>query len=139
MPSYKAPMETDTRTPLRAARPWLRALEVLAWGVFFACALAFLGVRYWLLPNIERYREDIVAAVSRSVGLKVSAGGIEAGWHGLRPQLLFADVRVFDRDGREAGRYGQGRSGPPRQAECYAGAVGGPIPFLAPLALPATG
>lgn len=95
-------METDTRTPLRAARPWLRALEVLAWGAFFACALAFLGVRYWLLPNIERYREDIVAAVSRSVGLKVSVGRIEAGWHGLRPQLLFADVRVFDGDGREA-------------------------------------
>lgn len=102
MPGYKPPMETDTRTPLRAARPWLRALEVLAWGVFFACALAFLGVRYWLLPNIERYREDIVAAVSRSVGLKVSVGRIEAGWHGLRPQLLFADVRVFDKDGREA-------------------------------------
>ena len=102
MPDYKAPMQSETRTRLSVARPWLRVLEVLAWGLFFACALAFLGVRYWLLPNIERYREDIVAAMSRSVGLKVSAGRIEAGWYGLRPQLLFVEVRVFDRDGREA-------------------------------------
>ncbi|TAK49330.1 MAG: TIGR02099 family protein [Betaproteobacteria bacterium] len=98
----KAPMQTEPRTVPSAARPWLRVLEALAWGAFFACALAFLGARYWLLPNIERYREDIVDAVSRSVGLKVSAGRIEAAWHGLRPQLLFTDVRLFDRDGREA-------------------------------------
>lgn len=95
-------MQTETRTWLSAARPWLRALEALAWGAFIACALIFLGVRYWLLPNIERYREDIVAAMSRAVGLKVSVGAIEAGWSGLRPQLLFAQVRVYDRDGREA-------------------------------------
>lgn len=102
MSRYKAPMHTETRTWLSAARPWLRVLEVLAWGAFFACALAFLGVRYWLLPNIERYREDIVAAVSRSVGLKVSVGNVDASWHGLRPRLLFTEVRVFDRDGRAA-------------------------------------
>lgn len=102
MCDQKTPMQTEPRSWLSAARPWLRVPEALAWGAFFACALAFLGVRYWLLPDIERYREDIVAAVSRSVGLKVSAGRIEAGWHGLRPQLSFADVRVFDRDGREA-------------------------------------
>ena len=95
-------MQTETRTWLSAARPWLRALEVLAWGAFLAVALLFLGARYWLLPNIERYREDIVAAMSRAVGLKVTVGAMEAGWSGLRPQLLFAQVRVYDRDGREA-------------------------------------
>jgi uncharacterized protein (TIGR02099 family) len=95
-------MQTETRTWLNKARPWLRALELLAWTAFFGFAVLFLAMRYWLLPNVERYREDIVAAVSRAVGLKVTVGRIEAGWEGLRPQLTFSDVRVYDRDGREA-------------------------------------
>lgn len=95
-------MQTETRTGPVRARSWWRALEFLAWAAFFAGALGLLFARYWLLPNIERYREDIVAAASRSLGLRISVGSIEAGWSGLRPQLDFADVRVFDRDGREA-------------------------------------
>ncbi|OFW37408.1 MAG: TIGR02099 family protein [Acidobacteria bacterium RIFCSPLOWO2_12_FULL_67_14b] len=95
-------MQTKNRILLNKARPWLRALEVLAWAGFFAFAALFLAMRYWLLPNVERYREDIVAAISRSVGLKVTIGRIEADWEGLRPELVLSEVRVFDRDGREA-------------------------------------
>ena len=47
----------------------LRALEVLAWFAFFAFAALVLALRYWVLPDIERYRPDIVAAISRAVGL----------------------------------------------------------------------
>ena len=46
--------------------PWLgllRAIEVLAWAAFFAFAVIFLALRYWLLPNVEHYRGDIVAAI----------------------------------------------------------------------------
>jgi uncharacterized protein (TIGR02099 family) len=82
-------------------RLW-RATEVLAWTVFFAFAALVLALRFWLLPNIERYRGDIVAAVSRSVGLPVKIGGIEAGWQGLRPQISLTDVRILDAEGREA-------------------------------------
>ena len=42
----------------------LRALEVLAWVSFFAFAAIFLSLRYWILPDVERYRGDIVAAIS---------------------------------------------------------------------------
>ncbi len=80
----------------------LRALEVLAWTAFFAFAALFLALRFWVLPNIERYRGDIVAAVSRSVGLEVTVEGIEADWLGLRPRIVLSGVRVYDRDGREA-------------------------------------
>jgi uncharacterized protein (TIGR02099 family) len=87
-------------------RPWarniLRALEVLAWGAFFLFACAFLALRYWLLPNIESYREDLVAAISRSVGVPVRIGAIATDWQGLRPRISISDVRVLDRDGREA-------------------------------------
>jgi uncharacterized protein YhdP len=49
----------------------LRATEILAWAAFFAFAALVLALRYWVLPDIERYREDIVAAMSRGIGLPV--------------------------------------------------------------------
>ena len=51
-----------------------RAIEVLAWAVFFALAAIVLAVRFWLLPDIERYRAEIVAAVSAAVGQPVRNG-----------------------------------------------------------------
>ena len=80
----------------------LRAVEVLAWAGFFAFALLVLAVRFWVLPDIERYREPIVAAMSRGIGLPVRVGAIRAGWLGLRPQIGLSDVRIYDAQGREA-------------------------------------
>ena len=51
-----------------------RALELLAWGAFFLFAALVLALRFWLLPDIERYREHIVGAMSRSLGLPVRVG-----------------------------------------------------------------
>jgi len=80
----------------------LRALEVLAWVVFFALASGFLAARYWLLPKVEQNRDAIVAQISRLVGLPVRIGALTADWQGLRPRLSLSDVRVYDREGREA-------------------------------------
>jgi len=79
-----------------------RTLEVLAWAAFFAFAAMVLALRYWLLPDIERYRGEIVARVTQTVGQPVKIGGIQAGWQGLRPQISLSDVRIYDADGREA-------------------------------------
>lgn len=80
----------------------LRAIEVLAWGGFFALAALVLALRFWVLPDLERYREDIVAAASRGLGLPVRVGAIRAGWLGLRPHIGLSDVRIYDAQGREA-------------------------------------
>jgi uncharacterized protein (TIGR02099 family) len=90
-------MQTETRLPL-----WLRVLEWLAWFALFVVAAFVLALRYWLLPHIEDYREEIVAALSRSIGLPVKIGTIEAEWQGLRPRLDFTNVRIYDHAGREA-------------------------------------
>src|SRR5882672_7972251 len=82
-------------------RLW-RTLEVLAWAVFFAFAAAVLVLRYGLLPQIERYRPEIVARVAATVGQPVRIGRIEAEWAGLRPQINLSDVRIYDAEGREA-------------------------------------
>ena len=48
----------------------------------FVAAAIVLAVRFWLLPDIERYRGEIVGAVSAAVGQPVRIGGIQAGWFG---------------------------------------------------------
>jgi uncharacterized protein (TIGR02099 family) len=82
---------------------WLwRAAEFLAWSAFFLLAALVLAVRFWILPDIQRYRADIVAAVTRTVGLPVKIGAIDAAWLGFRPQINLSDVRIYDKEGREA-------------------------------------
>ena len=80
----------------------LRGIEVLAWTAFFVLVALVLAVRFWVLPDIERYREDIVAAMSRGLGLPVRVGAIQARWFGLRPHIALSDVRIYDAQGREA-------------------------------------
>ena len=92
-------MRTSFKIPLRRL---LRAIEILAWAGFFAFALIFLSLRYWVLPNVEQYRGDIVAAISRAIGLQVKIGALATDWQGLRPRLSISDVRIYDSDGREA-------------------------------------
>jgi uncharacterized protein (TIGR02099 family) len=82
-------------------RLW-RTLEGLAWGTFFVLAALVLGLRYGVLPQVERLRPQIVERVSAVVGLPVRIGRIEAEWNGLRPQLNLSDVRIYDAEGREA-------------------------------------
>jgi uncharacterized protein (TIGR02099 family) len=94
--------KTQTHLMLILLRRLALALEVLAWTAFFAFALVFLGVRYWVLPNIESQREAIVARLTSAIGLPVKIGALETDWAGLRPRLLISDVRVYDRGGREA-------------------------------------
>ena len=88
---------------VRGAAPWIVGLlEVLGWAILVSMAAIFLTLRYWLLPNIERYREDVVAVISQSIGLRVKIGGIRADWRGLRPELDFSNVVIYDSRGREA-------------------------------------
>jgi uncharacterized protein (TIGR02099 family) len=90
-------MQTKTRPPF-----WLRVLEWVAWSALLGFAALFLALRYWLLPHIEDYRPQIVAAISRSIGLQVRIATIRAEWQGFRPQLDFTDVRIYDSAGRVA-------------------------------------
>ncbi|HZM35013.1 MAG TPA: YhdP family protein [Burkholderiales bacterium] len=83
-------------------RRLLRAVEIFAWFALLALGLLALALRYWVLPDIERYRPDIVAAISRAVGQPVKVGSIDAGWSGLRPRIRLVDVRLYDAQGREA-------------------------------------
>jgi uncharacterized protein (TIGR02099 family) len=85
-----------------AAGTLLRVLEFLAWAAFFLFAALFLLLRFWLLPQAERYQGQVVAALTRAVGLPVTIGALRADWDGLHPRLEVTDLRIYDRNGREA-------------------------------------
>ena len=70
--------------------------------ILFAGAAALLSLRYWVLPDIGRYHADITAMASRAIGQPVIIGKVEADWRGIRPHLLFTDVRILDGSGQTA-------------------------------------
>ncbi|HET7160040.1 MAG TPA: hypothetical protein VFI62_13670, partial [Burkholderiales bacterium] len=77
----------------------------MAWLLIAAalvCAAVVLSLRYWFLPNIEHYRQDIAAAVSRAANLRITIGRISADWDGMRPHLKLEQVTVYDEQGRRA-------------------------------------
>src|SRR5467141_4555056 len=84
---------------------WRVAARILGWALlalYFLFAAALLSLRYWILPKVAEYRSDIEQSVSKALGQRITIGAIEADWRGLRPELLIADVTVFDHDGRAA-------------------------------------
>ncbi|OIR01065.1 hypothetical protein GALL_168620 [mine drainage metagenome] len=67
-----------------------------------AGALLLLALRYRVLPDIERYHEQITVAASAAIGQPLTIGKIEADWDGLRPRLLLSDVKILDKQGNVA-------------------------------------
>lgn len=88
-----------------AGRSSVWTSRALAWSVLgaaLACAAVILALRYWFLPNIENYREDIAAAVSRAANLRITIAKISGDWDGMRPHLKLEGVSIYDKSGRRA-------------------------------------
>ena len=84
---------------------WHVAARVAGWTlliVYFLFAAILLALRYWVLPKVAEYRSDVEQYASKVLGTRITIGAMEADWQGLRPELLLANVTVFDRDGRAA-------------------------------------
>ena len=82
----------------RLSRIVFKLLLLLA----IAGAVLLLTLRYRVLPDIERYHEQITAAASAAIGQPLTIGKIEADWYGLRPRLLLSDVKILDKQGKVA-------------------------------------
>src|SRR5256885_6800624 len=84
---------------------WCVVARNARWALFIAYLLfagAILALRYWILPKVAESRGDVEQYASKVLGTRITIGAMEAGWQGLRPELLLANVTVFDRDGRAA-------------------------------------
>ncbi len=98
-------IEETIAQAIPAESRWRVAARIAGWALlalYFLFAAALLSLRYWILPKVAEYRSDIEQSVSKTLGQRITIGAIEADWRGLRPELLLADVTVFDHDGRAA-------------------------------------
>lgn len=66
---------------------------LIAGAVIVVCAAA-LGFKFWVMPNLDRFKPDIEAAASRALGKPVTVGRLEAGWEGVNPRLTLRELRV---------------------------------------------
>jgi uncharacterized protein (TIGR02099 family) len=73
---------------------------VLVAGLTFSALV--LGLRYWVLPDIDQHREAIAGLVAEAIGQRITIGKVSGNWNGLQPELVLADVTVFDAAGRPA-------------------------------------
>lgn len=70
--------------------------------LYFAAATLILVGRYWLMPEVGRWRTTIEQQLTKAIGLPVTIGELSADWSGLHPHLRVGNLRVQDRAGREA-------------------------------------
>ncbi|MBI4756947.1 MAG: TIGR02099 family protein [Betaproteobacteria bacterium] len=104
-PRGAAPRGGGPRLGAARRRGWARLRGLLLWaglalGLGFGAVILIL--RYILLPQVDSYRGDIAAAMSRAMGVRVAIEAIDTSWRGLRPKLGLRGLQVFDRDGRAA-------------------------------------
>ena len=74
----------------------------LLWAGIIIVAAVVLGMRWFVLPNVHNYKDDIAQEVSRAVGQKVTIGSINASWDGMQPHLDLRQVVVHDAQNRAA-------------------------------------
>ncbi len=84
---------------LRSVLRWSGRLLVVA---YFAAATLILVGRYWLMPEIGRWRTTIEQELSQAIGLPVEIGELSADWRGLHPHLSVGRLRITDRLGQQA-------------------------------------
>ncbi|WP_137939215.1 YhdP family protein [Chitinivorax sp. B] len=77
----------------------------LAVGVLLLAVWATL--QFWLFPNLDQYRPDLVRLATREIGLPMTIGNLSGYWDGLSPRIVFRDVHLFDTGGRPAVAFDQ--------------------------------
>ena len=70
--------------------------------LYFLFCTTVLGLRYLVLPNIDRYKTNVEQMASKALARSVTIGTIHASWHGLNPHLLLNNVVVHNRRGEPA-------------------------------------
>lgn len=81
----------------------LTRVSIVVSGVLgLLIGVSILLMRYWILPDIERYHARIAGSLSSVIGSKVTIGRIEADWRGVHPHLVLSDVQLLDEQNRPA-------------------------------------
>ena len=79
----------------------VRLLWWAFWLGFAALAVAWLGLYFYLGPNIDQYKGRMELQASRHLGLQVRMDSVQAS-DDFFPQLTIRGLRVYDKQGRVA-------------------------------------
>ncbi len=104
-PPGTLPAAGPPAAPARARPALAGALRWLVRGALVLAVLmvtAYLTVRHYVWPQLDRWRPAIERQLSQAAGVPVSFGKLVTGFDGLRPWLIAHDVRIADPDGRPA-------------------------------------
>lgn len=86
----------------RLARRILRLVQFALVALLFAFAATVLVLRYYVLPQVDRFRDPIAAAAGRAIGVPIAIGAIAGSWSGPHPRLTLRGVTLHDRQNRPA-------------------------------------
>ena len=86
--------------------PAQRALASRLWRIgayaYFAIGIAFLLLRYVVLPSADSFRGLIAESLSETLGVDVGIGRVLADWRALSPVFRLSEVTIHDRSRRNA-------------------------------------
>ncbi len=75
---------------------WLIGIAIL---ILLAAALF---IHFWLMPNINQFKDDIANFATQAAKQKVVIGNINAYWQGVNPHLSISNIDIFDAENRPA-------------------------------------
>ncbi|PKO42719.1 MAG: TIGR02099 family protein [Betaproteobacteria bacterium HGW-Betaproteobacteria-22] len=82
---------------------WLYKLTLWLVGLIVTIVvITALSIQFWLMPNIDHYKDDIAKFASQLTSQKIVIGNIQADWQGINPHLSLDNVDIFDAEGRIA-------------------------------------
>ncbi len=76
-----------------------RLLWHLAIAAYFAAGFVILGARWLVSTQVPEHREEIVALISETAGVKVSAARIDIRFHRIRPVIALENVELSSASG----------------------------------------
>ncbi|MES2635963.1 MAG: YhdP family protein [Pseudomonadota bacterium] len=78
---------------------WVLYLFAFLLGLIVIAALV---LRFIVFPNIDRYKDDIAAFATQTIGQQVAIGDIVTGWDDISPRIALMNVDIYDAQNRVA-------------------------------------
>lgn len=100
--SVEKTVAKDGRHDNRLLRRTFKAAVALACIAYFVVGLAFIGLRYVVLPRIDDFRPRIEAFVSAKLHAQLRIEKLAPHWSGLEPGIDVTGLTIRNRDGRVA-------------------------------------
>lgn len=76
-------------------KPLISRLVQLALVLVALLLIVVLGLRYWLLPQVNQWRAPLEQMLSEASGSEIRIGALAVDWHGWQPRLQMDEVRIL--------------------------------------------